>query len=153
MNKGKTQGTGPLSDNLPSVGSYFAMRRFCLDRGVKTFSYDEFEDRLPKPKGKNEPRGAKIIVRKGSESKKSAQALPIDEISEVEQLEKELLKLVNSISLVEVKTTKSGKSNYQDLVEQIFHKLEELIKTNPVKAKSPLNSKLQKAYDKLRSVA
>lgn len=153
MNKGKPQGTGPLSDNLPSVGSYFAMRRYCLDRGVKTFSYDEFEDRLPRPKGKNEPRGAKIIVRKGNEPKKSAQVLPKDDISQVEQLENELISLLKSLEYGETRTIRSGKSSYQDLLEQIYHKIEELIKTDPVKAKSPLNSKLQKAYDKLRSLA
>ncbi|MBU1137542.1 MAG: hypothetical protein KKD01_15305 [Proteobacteria bacterium] len=152
MNKGKTQGTGPLADNLPSVGSYYAMRRYCLDRGVKTFSYDEFEDRLPKPKGKNEPRGAKVIVRKGSALTKSSQALPEEVLSEVEQLEKQLLKLLGSINLAKANTTKSGKSSYQDLLAQLYHKLEELIKIDPAKAKSPLNSELQRAYERLRTL-
>lgn len=172
MNKGKPKGTGSLSDNLPEVGSYFAMRRYCLDKGVKTFSYDEFEDRLPRPKGKNEPRGAKIIVRKGSEVKKkesehakvprsseeildkgrkSTQPVSKDENSQVGQLERELLKLLNAMSLAKEKTTKSGISSYQDLLVQIFHKLEELIKIDPAKAKSPLTSELQKAYERLRT--
>lgn len=138
---------------------------------MKSFSYDEFDDRLPRPKRKNEPGGPKIVVRKGAilrkkqaeeakvlsspedspdKSNKSAQLLAREDFSNVEQLEKQLVQLLRSISRVAVK--KSGKNNYQDLLKQIYHKLEELIKIDPSKAKSPLSTELQKAYDKLRAV-
>ncbi|MBU0943815.1 MAG: hypothetical protein KJ804_13130 [Proteobacteria bacterium] len=157
MNKGKSQGTGRVADKLPTIGSYFAIRRYCLNKGVKAFSYDEFEDRLPRPKKKSEPRGAKIIIRKNTTLKKNSleggndkNTSTQEDFSEVKALEKELVKLVRSLSLIGAE--KSGESKYQDLLAQIYYKVEDLIKIDPKKAKSPLSGEMEKAYETLCSV-
>lgn len=167
VNKGLSHGFGCVSDELPAIGSYADMRRYCENQGVNVFSDDAFENRLPKPRGKDEPSGPKIIVKKCSSSSFKAKGdssnfpcsskkyiKPLTKICNnslrIKQLEGELVRLVKFISLVNVK--KSGSSSCQNLLEKIYCNLEELIKLDPEKAKSPLNPELQKAYDKLRTV-
>jgi hypothetical protein len=159
MNKGKSPGTGRVVDKLPITGSYFAIRRYCLNKGVKAFTYDEFEDRLPRPKKKTEPRGATIIIRKSSDLKKNPpeeshekrNTSTQEDCSEVKALEKELIQLVRSLSFIGAE--KSGKKKYQDLLAQIYYKVEELIKIDPAKAKSPLSDEMQETYTMLCAVA
>ncbi len=170
-NKKISQGKRPLVEEFPLAGSYYAIQKFCMKKGVAPYAYDEFEDRLPRPKKKNEPRGARIIVRKGAalnktrvEEPKSPEGLQDspgqgkdhetselrEEFSRVKELESQLLKLMKTISLVKVK--KSGKNTDRDLLEQIYHKAGELIRHDPSHVKSPLSSELQAAYDKLRTI-
>ena len=53
------------SDELPPAGSSADIRRCNANRKADP-SDDEFMKRYPRPKGKNDPRGPKIIVRKQS---------------------------------------------------------------------------------------
>lgn len=206
-NKCLSHGSCDISDELPVVGTYADMRRYCESRGVNTLLDDSFEYRFPMPKGKDEPHGPKIIVRKfdavirrqsdnqgvvntssdieyslqkskdkpwaqrnigrkaglstltamgdsgiQSNSKKTlgSPAKPYNPTPRIKQLEEELVRLVNFVSLVNVKKSSSG--SCKKLLEEIYSILRELIKLDPVKAKSPLNPELQKAYDKLRTV-
>jgi len=162
---------GRGSGKSSSVASYISMRRYCLDRSVKAFWYDEFDDILPSPKSNDEPRGPKIIIRKGGVSggKQSEEAEvtgklkggadsvndsrpPIKEVdlSEVKRLEKQLVQLIGFMCLD--RATKRGKNSRQDWLKQIYYKIEELIKIDPLKAKAPLSIELQEAYDKLKNV-
>lgn len=167
VNKGVLQGFGCIADELPAIGSYADIRRYCHVQGVNVHSDDDFENRLPRPKGKNEPSGPKIIVIKGKLHSSKAKGDPsnhldnrrknvrslaktYNNVPKIKLLEEELILLVKLISLVNVK--KSGKGSCQNLLKQIYRTLEELIKLDPLKAKSPLSLELQKAYDKLRTV-
>ena len=58
MNSNKWSANDISSDELPPVGS-------SADRRAD-FSDEDFTRRYPKPKGKNDPRGPKIIIRKAS---------------------------------------------------------------------------------------
>jgi hypothetical protein len=53
------------SDELPPVGSSADIRRCNANRKVD-FSDEDFTKRYPRPKGKNDPCGPKIIIRKAT---------------------------------------------------------------------------------------
>ena len=65
MNSNKWSANDISSDELPPVGSS-ADRRRCTTNRKADFSDEDFTRRYPKPKGKNDPRGPKIIIRKAS---------------------------------------------------------------------------------------
>jgi hypothetical protein len=51
------------SDELPPVGSSEDRKSF-TPKGKADFTDEDFTKRYPRPKGKNDPRGPKIIIRK-----------------------------------------------------------------------------------------
>jgi hypothetical protein len=60
----KTGSTKDISaDELPPAGSSADIRR-CNTNRKADYSDEDFTKRYPRPKGKNDPRGPKIIVRK-----------------------------------------------------------------------------------------